>query len=216
MFVIPVAVAFLEYFTPYKMIFYNVPRSIVHIENDGYYYTIEVSPPMGITDRCNYPFQHTHVLTKANPSEKRSNALVYFTMEPASSFGSISFLNTFSIHSHNCDLLECSTPKIYYVGDDHQIYDYSTNQSFANTPPYLLHYHRLLLLNVRRAKTTESNTRGDAQFIQATPNSSKRRPIHPSDAQRLQATNSKKNRSRKSYIAASTKVTRSPNRTKIA
>lgn len=158
---------------PIKMMLYNTPRSIKTIEHDGSYYTIEVSPANGIFKIQQFA-QHTHTITQVTPDEKRPNALVYFTLDTASSFGSNSVFDQFAMHTHNCRWFrDCNKPRIYYVGDDRQIYDYSTDRSFANTPPYMLHDHRIVLLNVRSKSTvTEANKPGN---VLATPKAYKRR-----------------------------------------
>lgn len=158
--------------------YWNRNRGCLHpgwddvIENDGSYYTIEVLPPKGVF-QLQQIAQHTHTITKVTPDEKRPNALVYFTLDAASAFGSNGVFDKFAMHSHNCRWLDCCKPRIYYVGDDRQIYDYSTDRSFANTPPYMLHDHRIVLLDVRSASAVpKANKPGD---VQATPKACKRR-----------------------------------------
>jgi hypothetical protein len=91
------------------------------------------------------------------PNEKRPNALVYFTLDDESVFGSTSLLGEFGIHSHNGGWMDPCKKRVYYIGRDNQIYDHATSKAFANTAPFLLHFHKIMLINVRGTPPPTSN-----------------------------------------------------------
>jgi len=168
----------MDYVIPAGLLIYHIPRSITTIENQGVYYTIEVSAPVSILKFQSLMTQHTHTITKVTPKEPRPNALVYFTLDEGSIFGT-TMLSGFGNHSHNCRWMEPCKARTYYIGCDNQVYDYETCRSYTNTAPFWFHFHKIMLINVRgapkeRPSTSSSKARKKRHI---TPKSANRRPI---------------------------------------
>ncbi len=152
--------------SPYLLILmdyaiYHIPRSITTIENQGVYYTIEVSEPVSISKFQSLMSQHTHTITKVTPNEPRPNALVtslvYFTLDEGSIFGT-TMLSGFGTHSHNGRWMEPRKVRTYYIGCDNQVYDYETCRSYTNTAHVWFHFHKIMLINVRGAHEKPSTS----------------------------------------------------------
>jgi hypothetical protein len=141
---------------PYDTYITNRPRAISTFENDGVVYTLEVSPVFNFAGWTVLP--HTHKLRMVTPDTPRKNALVYFTVDSASLFESlpVAFIHQWGVHNHRCKLWENCKDKVYYIGNDHQIYEHSTEQSYSYMPNYLCHTHTIKVLDIHNSKTNSA------------------------------------------------------------